>query len=44
MNKKMRELLAAIEAKTKEMRTFIDTSDTAKATECGDAIDALKAQ
>src|SRR5574344_1705962 len=44
MNKKMRDLLAAIEAKTKEMRTFLDTNDTAKAKECGDAIDALKSQ
>ncbi|WP_312611467.1 phage major capsid protein [Oscillibacter sp.] len=44
MNKKMREILAAIEAKTKEMRGFLDTNDTAKAKECGDAIDALKAQ
>lgn len=44
MNKKMRELLAAIEAKTKEMRTFLDTSDTAKAKECDTAIEALKEQ
>lgn len=44
MNKKMREILAAIEAKTKEMRTFLDTSDTEKAKDCGDVIDALKAQ
>jgi HK97 family phage major capsid protein len=44
MNKKMREILAAIEAKTKEMRAFLDTSDTAKAKECDTAIEALKEQ
>lgn len=44
MNKKMREILAAIEAKTKEMRGFLDTSDTAKAKECDTAIEGLKEQ
>lgn len=44
MNKKMREILAAIEAKTKEMRGFLDTSDTVKAKECDTAIEALKEQ
>ena len=44
MNKKMREILAAIEAKTKEMRGFLDTSDTVKAKECDTTIEALKEQ
>jgi HK97 family phage major capsid protein len=44
MNKKMREILAAIEAKTKEMRGFLDTSDTVKAKECDTAIESLKEQ
>ena len=44
MNKKMREILAAIEAKTKEMRGFLDTSDTVKAKACDTAIEDLKEQ
>ena len=40
----MRELLAAIEAKTKEMRGFLDANDTEKAKECDTAIEALKEQ
>lgn len=44
MNKKMREILAAIEAKTKEMRTFLDANDTVKAKECDTAIESMKEQ
>lgn len=44
MNKKMRELLAAIEAKRKEARTFQDASDTEKAATALDEIDELQKQ
>lgn len=42
MNKKMRELLAQIEAKTKEARTFQDAKDTEKAAAAVAEIEALQ--
>lgn len=42
MNKKMREILASIEAKNKEMRSFLDSNDTEKAKECDKAISDLQ--
>lgn len=47
MNKKMRELLAKIEAKTAEAKSFMaegETKDVAKATALLDEVDALKAE
>lgn len=46
MNKKMREILAQIEAKTKEAKSYMDgeNKDVAKANELMDAVDALKAE
>ena len=42
MNKKMRELLAQIEAKCKEARTFQDAKDIEKATACLKEMDTLQ--
>lgn len=46
MNKKMRELMAQIQAKTAEAKGFMDgeNKDVAKATEIMDQVDALKAE
>lgn len=46
MNKKMREILAQIEAKTKEAKSYMEgeNKDVAKANELMDAVDALKAE
>ena len=46
MNKKMRELLAKIEEKTAEAKTYLDgeNKDTKKANELLDEVDALKAE
>ena len=44
MNKKMRELLAAIEAKQGEAKGFLETGETTKAQECMTSIDDMQAQ
>lgn len=46
MNKKMREIMAQIQAKTAEAKSFMDgeNKDVAKATEIMDQVDALKAE